>query len=227
LLPEGKWILAEGADSAGMSRSIPLGKAMDDAIIAIYQNGEMLRPEQGYPMRLLLPGFEGNMSVKWLRRIKVTSNPTYTKDETSKYSDLMPDGMARQFTYTMGVKSTITRPAGGLVMNGPGLYEISGLAWSGSGKIIKVEVSADGGTTWAAAALDGEPLTMALTRFRIPWTCDGLPTLLQSRATDEAGNTQLRRDVWSAQYAEGQLYHCNAIQTWSIARNGEVTNVFI
>ena len=227
LLPEGKWILAEGADSAGMSRSIPLGKAMDDAIIAIYQNGEMLRPEQGYPMRLLLPGFEGNMSVKWLRRIKVTSNPTYTKDETSKYSDLMPDGMARQFTYTMGVKSTITRPAGGLVMNGPGLYEISGLAWSGSGKIIKVEVSADGGTTWAAAALDGEPLTMALTRFRIPWKWDGLPTLLQSRATDEAGNTQLRRDVWSAQYAEGQLYHCNAIQTWSIARNGEVTNVFI
>ena len=167
------------------------------------------------------------MSVKWLRRIKVTSNPTYTKDETSKYSDLMPDGMARQFTYTMGVKSTITRPAGGLVMNGPGLYEISGLAWSGSGKIIKVEVSADGGTTWAAAALDGEPLTMALTRFRIPWKWDGLPTLLQSRATDEAGNTQLRRDVWSAQYAEGQLYHCNAIQTWSIARNGEVTNVFI
>jgi len=227
LLSGGKWILAEGADSAGMSRSIPLGKAMDDAIIAIYQNGEMLRPEQGYPMRLLLPGFEGNMSVKWLRRIKITSSPTYTKDETSKYSDLMPDGVARQFTYTMGVKSTITRPAGGLTMDGPGLYEISGLAWSGSGKIAKVEVSADGGKTWAVAAFDGVPLSMALTRFRIPWEWDGLPTLLQSRATDEAGNTQLRRDVWSSQYAEGQLYHCNAIQTWNVARNGEVTNAFI
>ena len=227
LLPEGKWLLAEGADSAGMSRSIPLKKAMHDTMIAIYQNGEMLRPEQGYPMRLLLPGFEGNMSVKWLRRLKVTQGPTYTKDETSKYTDLMPDGVARQFTYTMGVKSTITKPATGLVMDGPGVYEISGLAWSGSGRITRVEVSADGGKSWATAAMDSEPLPMALTRFRIPWKWDGLPTLLQSRATDEASNTQLRREIWSAQYAEGQLYHCNAIQTWGVARNGEVSNVFI
>ena len=227
LLPEGEWILAEGADSAAMSRSIPLKKAMDDALIAIYQNGEMLRPEQGYPMRLLLPGFEGNMSVKWLRRLKVTRGPTYTKDETSKYTDLMPDGIARQFTYSMGVKSTITKPATGLVMDGRGIYEISGLAWSGSGRIKRVEVSADGGKSWGVAALDCEPLPMALTRFRIPWKWDGLPTLLQSRATDEAGNTQLRREVWSAQYAEGQLYHCNAIQTWGVARSGEVSNVFI
>ena len=227
VLPEGKWLLAEGADSAAMSRSIPLKKAMDDAIIAIYQNGEMLRPEQGYPMRLLLPGYEGNMSVKWLRRLKITHGPTYTKDETSKYSDLMPDGISRLFTYTMGVKSTITKPATGLVMDGPGLYEISGLAWSGAGRLSKIEVSADGGKSWALAATDGEPLPMALTRFRIPWKWDGIPTLLQSRASDEAGNTQLRREIWSAQYGEGQLYHCNAIQTWGVARSGEVSNVFI
>ena len=225
--PKGKWILAEGADSAGMSRSIPIEKALDDAIVALYQNGERLRAEQGYPMRLLLPGFEGNMSVKWLRRIKVTTGPTYTKDETSKYSDLMPDGTARLFTFTMGVKSTITRPATGVAMSGPGLYEISGLAWSGHGSIIRVEVSADGGKSWADAALGDPVLPMALTRFRIPWRWDGGPTILQSRATDDGGNTQLRREVWSAQYADGQLYHCNAIQTWGIGRNGEVSNVYI
>ena len=224
---KGGWALVEGADAAGMSRSVPIEKLLGDALIACYQNGERLRPEQGYPMRLLLPGFEGNMSVKWLRRLKVTAGPTYTKDETSKYSDLMPDGMARLFTFTMGAKSTITRPAGGVVMQGPGFYEISGLAWSGYGKVSKVEVSADGGKSWAEAAL-GEPvLSMALTRFRIPWKWDGTPTMLQSRATDDHGNTQLRREVWSAQYAEGQLYHCNAIQTWKIGRNGEVSNVYI
>ena len=224
---KGKWILAEGADAAGMSRSVPIEKALDDAIIAFYQNGERLRGEQGYPMRLLLPGFEGNMSVKWLRRIKVTAGPTYTKDETSKYSDLMPDGTARLFTFTMGIKSTITRPATGVVMYGPGLYEISGLAWSGHGSVTRVDVSADGGKSWAEAAL-GEPiLPMALTRFRIPWRWDGTPTILQSRATDDKGNTQLRRAVWSAQYAAGELYHCNAIQTWGIGRNGEVSNVYI
>ena len=225
--PTGKWILAEGAASAGMSRSVPIEKALDDAIVALYQNGERLRVEQGYPMRLLLPGFEGNMSVKWLRRIKVTTGPTYTKDETSKYSDLMPDGTARLFTFTMGVKSTVTRPATGVAMNGPGLYEISGLAWSGHGSIIRVEVSADGGKSWAEAALGDPVLPMALTRFRIPWRWDGGPTMLQSRATDDNGNTQLRREVWSAQYANGQLYHCNAIQTWGIGRNGEVSNVYI
>lgn len=225
--PRAKWILAEGADAAAMSRSVPVEKALDDAIIALYQNGERLRPEQGYPMRLLLPGYEGNMSVKWLRRIKVTEGPTHTKDETSKYSDLTPDGTARQFTFSMGVKSTITHPATGLTMSGPGLYEISGLAWSGHGRVTRVEVSADGGKSWADAALDGPVLSMALTRFRIPWQWDGAPTLLQSRATDEKGNTQLRREVWSAQYASGHLYHCNAIQTWGIASNGEVTNVYI
>ncbi len=225
--PRGKWILAEGADAAAMSRSIPMEKALDDAIVALYQNGERLRPENGYPMRLVLPGYEGNMSVKWLRRIKVTEGPTHTKDETSKYSDLMPDGVARQFTFRMDVKSAITRPATGLNMRGPGLYQISGLAWSGHGRVSRVEVSADGGKSWAEAALDGPVLPMALTRFRLPWRWDGAPAVLQSRATDEGGNTQLRRDVWSEQYAAGHLYHCNAIQTWGIAANGEVSNVYI
>lgn len=225
--PRGKWILAEGADAAAMSRSIPIGKALDDAVIALYQNGERLRPEQGYPVRLLLPGYEGNMSIKWLRRIKVTAGPTHTKDETSKYTDLMPDGKARQFTFRMGVKSTITRPATGAAMRGPGRYQISGLAWSGHGRVARVEISADGGKSWAEAALDAPVLPMALTRFRLPWRWEGAPALLQSRATDEAGNMQVRREVWSAQYAAGHLYHCNAIQTWGIAANGDVSNVYI
>jgi len=225
--PRGKWILAEGADAAAMSRSIPIEKALGDAVIALYQNGERLRPEQGYPVRLLLPGYEGNMSIKWLRRIKVTAGPTHTKDETSKYSDLMPDGKARQFTFRMGVKSTITRPATGATMRGAGLYQISGLAWSGHGRVARVEISADGGKSWAEAALDGPVLPMALTRFRLPWLWQGAPALLQSRATDEAGNMQVRREVWSAQYGAGHLYHCNAIQTWGIAANGDVSNVYI
>jgi sulfane dehydrogenase subunit SoxC len=224
--PAGTWLLAEGADAAGMSRSVPMEKAMDDAIIALYQNGERIRPEQGYPMRLLLPGFEGNMSVKWLRRLKVTDGPTHTKDETSKYTDLMPDGTARQFTYSMGVKSTITHPSFGMAMTGPGFYEISGLAWSGAGSIVKVEVSADGGASWAEAALQDPVLPMSLTRFRLAWDYAGGPALLQSRATDDQGRTQTARAEWAAQYGPGQIYHYNAIQSWQIAESGEISNVF-
>jgi sulfane dehydrogenase subunit SoxC len=224
--PSGTWLLAEGADAAGMSRSVPMAKAVDDAIIALYQNGERIRPEQGYPMRLLLPGFEGNMSVKWLRRLKVTDGPTHTKDETSKYTDLMPDGQARQFTYTMGVKSTITHPSFGMTMAAPGVYEISGLAWSGAGKISKVEVSADGGASWAEAVLQDPVLPMSLTRFRMAWAWSGGPALLQSRATDDQGRTQVPRAEWAAQYGPGQIYHYNAIQSWQIADTGEISNVF-
>src|SRR5262249_35830159 len=153
--PGAAWVLAEGADAVAMSRSVPLAKAFDDAMIALYQNGERLRPEQGYPVRLLLPGWEGNMSVKWLRRIKITQGPTHTKDETSKYTDPVPGGKALQFTFEMGVKSLITRPSGGMRMPGSGWHEISGLAWSGAGRISRVEVSVDGGTTWKEAALQG------------------------------------------------------------------------
>ena len=143
--PRAQWILAEGADAAGMSRSVPMAKATDDAILALYQNGERIRPSNGYPLRLLLPGYEGNMNVKWLRRIKVTEGSTMTKDETSKYTISLPDGKALQFVFPIEAKSVITRPSPGLAMKGEGLYEISGLAWSGYGKIAKVDVSADGG----------------------------------------------------------------------------------
>jgi sulfane dehydrogenase subunit SoxC len=224
--PSARWLLAEGADAAAMSRSVPLAKAMDDALLAVYQNGERLRPENGYPVRLFLPGYEGNMSVKWLRRIKLTTAPTMTKDETSKYTDLLADGKALMFTYTMEVKSVITAPSPGLAMQGPGLYEISGLAWSGAGKIAKVEVSADGGRTWGEAALAEPVLPKALTRFRMAWRWDGGPAVLKSRATDEAGAVQPTRDKLVADKGTQFLYHYNAIQAWSVAPTGEVKNVY-
>ncbi len=193
--PEGKWIIAEGGDAAAMSRSVPMEKALDDAMVAIYQNGERLRPGNGYPMRLLLPGWEGNASVKWLRRLQVSADPAMTKDETSKYSDLMPDGRAKLFTFPMDVKSVITSPSGKSTMQGPGLYQISGLAWSGAGKIQRVEVSADGGNSWAEAALTDPILSKAFVRFRLPWKWDGGPAILQSRAIDEAGAVQPTREA--------------------------------
>ena len=195
-------------------------------MIALFQNGEAIRPEQGFPMRLLLPGYEGNANVKWLHRIKATAVPTFTKDETSKYTDLMPDGRAEQFTLEMGVKSAILRPSFGLDMAGPGLYEISGLAWSGAGRIARVEVSADGGKSWADAALTGPALPKAATRFRLPWRWDGSPRILMSRATDEAHNRQPARDAWTGRYVAGQPYHFNAVQSWGVDAAGKVSNVY-
>ena len=224
--PSAPWILAEGADAAAMSRSVPMAKAMDDALLALFQNGERLRPEHGYPVRLFLPGYEGNMSVKWLRRIKVVPTPTMTKDETSKYSDLQADGKSLLFTYPMEVKSLITRPSHGLTLQGPGLYEISGIAWSGNGTIRKVEVSADGGRTWADAPL-GEPvLPRAVTRFRLPWKWDGKLTVLKSRATDTTGAVQPDRDRFIAEHGNNVIYHYNAIQAWAVQANGEVKHVY-
>src|SRR5690349_6463834 len=182
--PAAPWILAEGADAAAMSRSVPMAKAMDDAILALFQNGERLRPENGYPVRLFLPGWEGNMSVKWLRRIKVVSAPVMTKDETSRYTDLQGDGKSLIFTYPMEVKSLITRPSHGMTLRGAGLHQISGIAWSGNGTIRKVEVSTDGGRTWTGAPLVAPVLPRALTRFRRPWKWDGAAAVLKSRATD-------------------------------------------
>jgi sulfane dehydrogenase subunit SoxC len=225
--PSARWLLAEGADAAAMSRSVPLDKAMDDAMIALYQNGEHIRPEQGYPMRLLLPGWEGNMNVKWLRQIKLTTGPMHTKDETSKYTDLMPDGKAQQFTFPLRVKSTITRPSFGVTMQGPGLYEISGVAWCGSGRIARVEVSLDGGATWQDARLEGPVLPKSLVRFRMPWHWNGSPAVLQSRAIDEKGNVQPSRKTWSAQYSPAHRYHNNSIQTWQVNTDGSVANVFV
>jgi sulfane dehydrogenase subunit SoxC len=224
--PTAKWILAEGADAAGMSRSVPLGKAMDDALIALFQNGERIRPSNGYPIRLLLPGYEGNMHVKWLRRIKVTEGPTMTKDETSKYTMLLPDGKSLQFVFPMEAKSVITQPSPGLTMKGPGLYEISGLAWSGYGKISNVEVSADGGKSWALAALQQPVLPMALTRFRMAWHWTGGPAVLQSCATDDTGYLQPTRAELIANRGTKAFYHFNGITSWGIAENGEVKHVY-
>lgn len=223
--PGARWLLAEGADAASLSRSVPLAKAMDDAVVALFQNGEPIRPEQGFPMRLLLPGYEGNINIKWLHRLKLTRGPTYTRDETSKYSDLLPDGRAELFTLEMAVKSIITRPSFGLDMAGPGLYEISGLAWSGQGRVARVEVSADGGRSWAEAALTGPVLPKALTRFRAPWRWDGAPAVLMSRATDEGGQRQPSRSAWLAKYAPGQGYHFNGVQSWAVDAAGRVSNI--
>lgn len=223
---EAKWVIAEGADAAAMSRSIPLEKCLDDAMIALYQNGEAIRPEQGFPMRLLLPGFEGNMSVKWLRRLNVTDAPVNARDETSHYTELIPSGKARQFMFAQAAKSVILKPSLGMTMKGPGLYEVSGLAWSGAGRVAKVEVSADGGRTWALAVLNDPVLPKALTRFHLPWKWDGQPSTLMSRATDEKGDVQPTRASWIAQYAPGQQYHFNGIQSWSIESDGAVKNVY-
>jgi len=224
--PAAEWLLAEGADAAGMDRSIPMKKAMDDAMIALYQNGERLRPSNGYPMRLLLPGYEGNMNIKWLRRLKVTAGPTMTREETSKYTMLLPSGKAWQFFYPMDVKSVITHPSPDLAMQGAGLYQISGLAWSGKGKISKVEVSADGGRSWAPAALQEPVLPIAFTRFRIPCNWVGGPATLQRRATDEAGNTQPTRSQLVAERGNKPFYHFNGISSWAVSEQGTLKHVY-
>jgi len=220
------WIVADGADAPLMSRSVPLGKAMDDAIVALYQNGERLRPSNGYPMRLFLPGWEGNMSVKWLRTIKVTDQPAMSKDETSKYSDLQKDGTAELFTFPMGVKSVITSPSPGLDLGPRGVYQVTGIAWSGSGRIRKVEISADGGSTWAEAALDDHVLPKCLTRFRAAWRWDGSDSIIMSRATDERGNVQPARAAIIAARPPASFYHYNGIQAWRVSDQGEVSNVY-
>lgn len=227
LLPSAQWLLAEGADAAAMTRSIPLAKALDDALLVYGQNGEMLRPEQGYPLRLLLPGYEGNMNIKWLRRLKLGDAPFQTREETAKYTDLMPDGTARQFTFGMGVKSVITGPSARQKLEGQGFREIGGLAWSGHGRITRVDVSLDGGRTWQTATLDGPVQPKALTRFRLPWVWTGQEAVLQSRAVDEAGNVQPTRAALIALDGQNSIYHYNAIQSWKVATNGEVSNVHV
>jgi sulfane dehydrogenase subunit SoxC len=224
--PGAEWLLAEGADAAGMSRSIPIAKAMDDAMIALYQNGERVRPSNGYPLRLLLPGYEGNMNVKWLRRIKATAGPIMTKDETSKYTILLPDGKALQFVFPIEAKSVITHPSPGMPLTRAGLYEVSGLAWSGYGRITRVDVSADGGKSWGPAALQEPVLAAALTRFRIPWQWNGAPAILQSRATDSSGYVQPTRAALIAERGTKTIYHFNAITSWGVGEHGEVRHVY-
>lgn len=220
LKPGAKWIVAEGADAAALTRSIPIEKCLDDAMLVYSQNGERLRPQQGYPLRLLLPGFEGNMNVKWLRRLKVVSEPAYSREETSKYTDLMPDGTAREFTFYMEAKSIITRPSGGQRLTEKGFHEISGIAWSGHGKIQRVDVSVDGGATWQEAKLQAP----VLTRFRLPWQWDGTPATIVSRATDETGYVQPTLAELIAVRGTNSFYHNNAMWPWKIDATGEVSN---
>ncbi len=185
-----------------------------------------MRPSNGYPVRLLVPGFEGNMNVKWLRRLKLTAGPAMTKDETSKYTILLKDEKAWQFVFPMEVKSVITRPAPGITLKGPGFYEISGLAWSGNGSIRQVDVSADGGQSWAPAALQGPILPKAPVRFRAPWQWNGGPAVLQSRATDDTGMVQPTRAAFAAERGLRGIFHYNAIASWRIDEKGEATNVY-
>lgn len=222
--PEATWMLAEGADAAGMDRSIPMEKAMDDALLAYAMNGEALRPGQGYPLRLVLPGFEGNSQIKWIRRIEAGNQPWQTREETSKYTDLMPDGTARQFTFEMEAKSVITKPSGGHTLSSHGFHEISGLACSGRGMITRVEVSVDGGEHWEDAQLQEPVRPIALTRFRLPWNWTGQEARLQSRATDETGYVQPTFQQLVEVRGTKSNYHNNGIKTWIVAETGEVTS---
>ena len=224
--PASKWVVAEGADASSNNRSVPLSLAIDEAMVAIYQNGEPLRGAQGYPMRLLVPGCEGNLSIKWLRSLKLMDQPAHTREETSKYTDLMADGIAQQFSLRMEVKSIITTPSGKMKLQEKGIYEISGLAWSGNGEIRTVEVSADGGNSWAEAEIQSGTGRLQPVRFRIPWRWSGQSATLQSRAIDAAGNTQPTRE----QALKGQsplvIYHYNGIQSWQVEQTGRIKNVY-
>jgi sulfane dehydrogenase subunit SoxC len=222
--PRGTWLLAEGADACKLTRSIPMKKALDDAMIVYAQNGEPLRPEQGYPLRLLLPGWEGNANVKWLRRLKVLDQAAMTREETSKYTDLMPDGTARQFTFDMEPKSLITRPSGGDTLPGPGIYEVTGIAWSGRGTIARVEITVDGGATWTPAELQMPVLPIAHTRFRWSWKWDGREARIASRCADDTGYTQPPLAELIKIRGANSNYHNNAIQVWKVAADGKLTN---
>lgn len=221
----GRYVLAEGADGSSMTRTISMRAALDDVMVAWAMNGEMLRPENGYPLRLVVPGVQGVSWVKYLRRIEVGDQPFHTKDEVIHYVDLMPDGTHRQFTSVQEVKSVITTPSGGQALLDKGYYNVTGLAWSGRGRIKRVDVSFDGGRNWRTARLEGPVLSKALTRFNIDWTWDGSPAILQSRAIDESGHVQPKINQLRAVRGTRSIYHNNAIQSWKVSETGEVFNV--
>jgi len=226
-LKRGKFVLAEGADGSSMTRTISMEAALDDVIVAWGMNGEMLRPENGYPLRLVVPGVQGVSWVKWLRRIEVGDQPWNAKDETIHYVDLIPGGQHRQYTSIQECKSVITTPSGGQVLLDKGFCNISGLAWSGRGKVKQVDVSVDGGRNWRTARLEGPVLTKSLTRFNIDWVWDGSPVILQSRAQDETGYVQPRSGQLREVRGTRSIYHNNGIQSWRVAESGEVSNVHV
>jgi sulfane dehydrogenase subunit SoxC len=225
--PTGKWILAEGADSAAMTRSMPIEKAMADCLVAFKMNGEALRTEQGYPVRLVVPGWEGNLWVKWLRRIEVGDQPWHTHEETSKYTTLMEDGRARRFTYVMDAKSVVTNPSPEAPLLVKGRNVLSGLAWSGRGRVPRVDVTLDGGRNWREARIDGLVLDKSLTRFYVDFDWQGQELLVQSRAHDETGYVQPTKDELRKLRGVNNIYHNNGIQTWLVRTNGETENVEI
>ena len=226
--PEGKWVYVEGADASSNGRSIPLEKAMEDVMVAFYANGEALRKEHGYPVRLVVPGWEGNMWVKWLRRISIYDQAVEAREETSKYTDMMPDGRARKWTWVMDAKSVITSPSPQVpIKHGKGPLVITGLAWSGNGVVKRVDVSLDGGNTWKEARISGDAKSKALTRFHLDIDWDGSEMFLQSRCIDETGYVQPTKDALRAIRGTNNVYHNNAIQTWWVQPNGEVENVEI
>lgn len=216
------WMLAEGGDAAVLSRSVPMAKMQDDALIAYAQNGEPLRMANGYPARLLLPGYEGNMCIKWIRRLKAIDQPNMSRDETSKYTDPLPNGTARQFSFVLDAKSIITAPAHPEKLAGPGWWPIRGIAWTGRGRITRVDVSTDGGRSWTEAELVNPVLPMAHVRFQHLWKWDGGPAQLMSRAIDETGYVQPTLATFRAVRGAGTDYHFNAIRTWLVEPDGRV-----
>ncbi len=224
--PAGKWVYVEGADASSNGRSIPMEKALDDCLVAFKANGEALRMEHGYPVRLVVPGWEGNMWVKWLRRIEVTDGPIESREETSKYTDTLADGTSRKWTWVMDAKSVVTSPSPQApITHGTGPLVITGLAWSGHGKITRVDVSKDGGMTWETARLAAPGERMALTRFYLDTEWDGSEMLLQSRAMDETGYVQPTKAQLREVRGLNSVYHNNCIQTWHVKESGEAENV--
>ena len=220
--PKATWFLAEGQDAAVLTRSVPVSKAYDDALIAYGQNGEAIRPEQGYPARLFLPGWEGNANVKWLRRIELSDRPFMTREETSKYTDPMADGTARIFSFLMDARSLITYPAYPVTLS-RGWVEINGIAWTGSGKIKRVDVSTDGGATWTPATLQEPVLSKAHTRFRHLWNWTGHEAVILSRAVDQTGYVQPTRDTLIASRGVSSVgYHTSPITGWVVRPDGTV-----
>lgn len=220
-----KWLLAEGADASLMTRSIPMEKALKDAMLVWGMNGEALRPEQGYPLRLVVPGWEGNMWIKWLRRLEVGDEPWQQREETSKYTDLLADGRSRRFTFIMDAKSVVTNPSPQATLLAKGPNVLSGLAWSGRGAITRVDVTIDGGKNWQTARIDGPVLPMSLTRFYVDFDWNGTDLLIQSRAMDETGYVQPTKDELRKVRGVNSIYHNNGIQTWHVKANGETENV--
>lgn len=224
--PDAQWLIAEGLDSSGVAVSLPLEKVLDDTILALYQNGEAIRPENGYPARLLVPGWEGVVNVKWLKNLQISDKPLMSRFDTVSYTDLQKNGKAKRFSHEMGVKSVITSPSPGYTLSGAGHYEIRGLAWTGAGVVKRVEVSTDNGATWMIAALQEPVLDKALTRFRLPWNWNGKTAILKSRATDQNGDVQPERTELIASKGSSHYYHFNGITLWSVDVDGRVSHVY-